>query len=82
MIKRVWKNKRIAKRTLSTVLLGALLLELCAPIKSEAALPEQKTLTLKAARALTIQNSDAIESCEDEILSKTAAYESAVKAVA
>lgn len=81
MIKRVWKNKRITKRTLSTVLLGALLLELCVPIKSEAALPEQKTLTLKAARALTIQNSDAIESCEDEILSKTAAYESAVKAV-
>ncbi len=77
----MWKNKRIAKRTLSTVLLGALLLELCVPIKSEAALPEQKTLTLKAARALTIQNSDAIESCEDEILSKTAAYESAVKAV-
>ena len=77
-----WKKLNIVKRVISTALCSALVLGLCAPISVEAALPAQKTLTLKAARSLAIQNSTGIESCEDSIESKTAAYESAVKSVA
>lgn len=45
------------------------------------AAPESKKLTLKACRALAIQNSSEYENAEDAISSKQAAYESAVKAI-
>ena len=81
MIRRRGKKLNTAKRVISAALVTALVLGMCPSIDTEAALPEQKTLTLKAARSLSIQNSTAIESCEDGVESKKAAYESAVKSV-
>ena len=81
MIRRRGKKLNTANRVISAALVTALVLGMCPSIDTEAALPEQKTLTLKAARSLSIQNSTAIESCEDGVASKTAAYESAVKSV-
>ena len=81
MIAKVRKRQSTAGKVICAVLCTALTLELCPPVRAEAALPAQKTLTLKAARSLAVQNSMDIDSCEDDIASKTAAYESAVKAV-
>ena len=47
------------------------------PIKAEAA----KTLTLKAARSLALQNSTEYESAEDKVMAKQSAYDSAVKSI-
>ncbi len=48
------------------------------PVTTQAA---QKTLTLKAARSLALQNSDEYDSAETKVISKQAAYESAVKSI-
>lgn len=76
--------KEFAKRAVACILavtmIAGFILSDAASFESEAASP--KTLTLKAARLLAIQNSIEYDNAEDAIFSKQAAYESAVKAIA
>ena len=74
------KLNRVSKCVVSLLLAFSIFLSIL-PVRVDAAVPVKKTLTLKACVALAIQNSSAIESVEDSIESKKAAYDSAVKAI-
>lgn len=72
-------KQNIAKKLLAIILGITCAASFPMPLKVEAA---QKTLTLKAARSLALQNSEEYESAETKVISKQSAYESAVKAIA
>ncbi len=79
-LKEKYQLHKKAKSLLSVLLAVILSVPLFILPAPEAQAADQ-VLTLRACRALAIQNSSDYESCEDAVISKQAAYESAVKAL-
>ncbi len=77
------RAKRALALTMTVIWTASLLMPIIPGSQAQAAgaLPVQKTLTMKGARSLAIENSDAYDSAETAVESKKANYESAVKAI-
>ncbi len=77
------RAKRALALTITVIWTASLLMPIIPGSQAQAAgaLLVQKTLTMKGARSLAIENSDAYDSAETAVESKKANYESAVKAI-